>query len=253
MGPVAAGAVGGDVGGRADRVPGSCWPPGACVWGGGAVEAAAPVGGPDKTDARDARHRARLLHLGEIVEVRIPSVKVKQEAARDLVRAREEVRGDLMSARHHLSKLLLRQGIIYSGGKAWTGKHELWLRSHTFTTPGLQLAYDAAFDTMLAALDRRDRLDAAITQMAVHGPYTPVVTRLGCLRGVSTSTAFGLATEIGDWGPPLRRRLPWAGAHRVLLGLHPLPGRGHQRRQQPCPPTADRSRVASPNPVSAGA
>ena len=57
-------------------------------------------------------------------------------------------------------------------------------------------------------------------------------------------------------GPPVRpvhRRLPWAGAHRVLLGLHPLPGRGHQRRQQPCPPTADRSRVASPNPVSAGA
>ena len=57
-------------------------------------------------------------------------------------------------------------------------------------------------------------------------------------------------------GPPVRpvhRRLPWAGAHRVLLGHHPLPGRGHQRRQQPCPPTADRSRVASPNPVSAGA
>ena len=26
------------------------------------------------------------------------------------------------------------------------------------------------------------------------------MTRLGCLRGVSTLTAFGLATEIGDWG-----------------------------------------------------
>jgi transposase len=29
--------------------------------------------------------------------------------------------------------------------------------------------------------------------------FTPVVTRLGCLRGVSTLTAFGLAVEIGDW------------------------------------------------------
>ena len=75
-----------------------------------------------------------------------------------------------MSARHRLSKLLLRQGIIYSDGKAWTGKHELWLRLHTFTTLGLQLAYEAAFDTMLAALDRRDRLDAAITQMAATVP-----------------------------------------------------------------------------------
>ena len=43
---------------------------------------------------------------------------VEQEAARDLVRAREDVRGDLMRARHRLSKLLLRQGIVYTGGNA---------------------------------------------------------------------------------------------------------------------------------------
>jgi hypothetical protein len=51
-----------------------------------------------------------LLHLGEIVEVTIPSIE--QEAARDLVRARDDCRGDLMAARHRLSKLLLRQGIV---------------------------------------------------------------------------------------------------------------------------------------------
>ena len=104
-----------------------------------------------------------------------------------------------MSARHRLSKLLLRQGIIYCGGGAWTGKHELWLRTHRFDVPGLQLAYDTAFDTMVAILDRRDRLDTAIAAMAADSPYTPLVTRLGCLRGVSTLAAFGLATEIGDW------------------------------------------------------
>jgi transposase len=156
-----------------------------------------PSGDRVKTDARDARHLARLLHLGEIVEVTVPSVE--QEAARDLVRARDDCRGDLMAARHRVSKLLLRQGIIYSGGKAWTGKHEVWLRTHRFDIPGLQLAYDSAFDTMLATLDRRTRLDTAIAQMAADSPYTPVVTRLGCLRGVSTLTAFGLAVEIGDW------------------------------------------------------
>jgi transposase len=63
----------------------------------------------------------------------------------------------------------------------------------------LQLAYDTAFDTMLATVDRRDRLDAAIAAMAADSTYAPVVTRLGCLRGVSTLTAFGLAVEIGDW------------------------------------------------------
>ena len=82
-----------------------------------------PAGDRVKTDRRDARHLARLLHLNEIVAVTVPSVT--QEAARDLVRAREATRKDLMSARHRVSKLLLRQGIVYYGGRAWTGKHEL--------------------------------------------------------------------------------------------------------------------------------
>jgi transposase len=52
---------------------------------------------------------------------------------------------------------------------------------------------------MLTTLARRDRLDEAITAMAADSRFTPVVTRLGCLRGISTLTAFGLAVEIGDW------------------------------------------------------
>jgi transposase len=160
-----------------------------------------PSGDRVKTDVRDARHLARLLHLGEIVAVTVPSVE--QEAARDLVRARDDVRGDLMSARHRLSKLLLRQGIVYRGGKAWTASHDLWLgaqrRAEIFLRPGLGLAFDIAYDTVLATVARRDRLDGAISVMAADSEFTPVVTRLGCLRGVSTLTAFGLAVEIGDW------------------------------------------------------
>lgn len=156
-----------------------------------------PAGDRVKTDARDARHLARLVHLGEVVGVQVPSPE--REAARDLVRAREDCRGDLMAARLRLSHMLLRHGIVYYGGNAWTGKHELWLRAQRFTTPGLQDAYDSAFDAMLANADRRDRLDAAITQMAADSEFTPVVTRLGCIRGISTLSAFGLAVEIGDW------------------------------------------------------
>ncbi len=85
-----------------------------------------PSGDRVKTDARDAIHLARLLRLDEVTPVVVPSVT--QEAARDLVRAREDVRGDLMRARHRLSKLLLRQGFVYSGGRAWTGTHDTWLR-----------------------------------------------------------------------------------------------------------------------------
>jgi transposase len=183
-----------------------------------------PSGDRVKTDARDARHLARLLHLGEIVAVTVPSVE--QEAARDLVRARDDCRGDLMAARHRLSKLLLRQGIVYYGGQAWTAKHEQWLRTHRFDTPGLQLAYDAAFDAMLATVDRRDRLDKAITEMAADSVFTPVVTRLGCVRGIATLTAFGLATEIGDWDRLTGRTI---GAY---LGLVPTESSSGATRSQ---------------------
>jgi len=156
-----------------------------------------PAGDRVKTDARDARHLARLLKLDEMVEVTVPSVE--QESARDLVRAREDCRGDLMRDRHRLSKLLLRQGIIYSGGQSWTGKHQAWLRSQSFASAGTRMAFDSAFEAMLLTCDRRDRLDAAITDMAMNSQFTPVVARLGCLRGISTLTGFGLAVEVGDW------------------------------------------------------
>lgn len=156
-----------------------------------------PAGDRVKTDSRDAVHLARLLHLGQITAVTIPTAD--QEAARDLVRAREDCRGDLMTARHRISKLLLRQGIVYYDGKTWTGRHELWLSRQRFGKPALQLTYDAAFDAMAACVDRRQRLEAAIEAMAADSEFTPVVRRLGCIRGIATLTAFGLATEIGDW------------------------------------------------------
>ena len=60
-----------------------------------------------KTARRDAMQLAKVLRLEELTPVRVPSVM--EEGARDLVRAREDARGDLMRARHRLSKRLLRQ------------------------------------------------------------------------------------------------------------------------------------------------
>src|ERR1700758_3923853 len=156
-----------------------------------------PAGDRVKTDARDAAHLARLLHLGQIVEVAVPTVE--QEAARDVVRAREDCRRDLLAARQRVSKLLLRHGIIYSGGQAWTGKHQLWLQAQRIEAAPLQWADGPALDTLLAPLDRRKRRDAWIDRLAAESDYAPVVQRLMCLRGVSTLTAFALAVEIGDW------------------------------------------------------
>jgi transposase len=119
-----------------------------------------------KTDAKDAVHLARLLRLDEITAVAIPSAD--EEAARDLVRARKDGRGDLMRARHRLSKLLLRHGIVYYDGDAWTGKHDNWLRREALprlSSRPTRLAFDSDCDTVLVTKARRDRLDTAICEM----------------------------------------------------------------------------------------
>jgi transposase len=160
-----------------------------------------PPGDRVKTDRRDARRLARLLHIGELTGIRVPTLA--EEDARDLVRCREAARADLMRSRHRLSKLLLRHGIVYSGGRPWNGMHERWLRSlpsRDFPdAPGTRAAFEEAFDAVLTTTARRDRLDEQIEAMAADPRWAPIVSRLGAVRGVAALTGLGLAVEIGDW------------------------------------------------------
>src|SRR5215211_1046792 len=87
-----------------------------------------------KTDRRDAVRLARLLAAGELSFAFVPTVA--DEQFRDLVRAIEDARGDLMRARHRLGKFLLRRGERYpAAGRAWTQAHLAWLRGLRFEDP----------------------------------------------------------------------------------------------------------------------
>jgi transposase len=121
------------------------------------------------------------------------------EAVRDLVRAREDARADLMRVRHRLSKLLLRQGRVYSGGQAWTGLHETWLRRQRFEDAHTATAFDHHFDAALTTTAARDLLDEQIKQVAASPRWADTVDRLGCLPGISALTGLALTVEIGDW------------------------------------------------------
>jgi len=151
-----------------------------------------------KTDKRDATRLARRLAAGELTLVVVPSVE--HEQLRDVVRCREQIRCDLMRARHRLGKFLLRREIYYEGpGESWSRRHRVWLAGLRFADRASQLTmadYLHAHDVLLA---RRDRLEAELEQLAAASPWALTIARLRCLRGIDTLSALGLCAEIGEF------------------------------------------------------
>jgi transposase len=136
-----------------------------------------------------------------------------------------------------------------SDGKGWSLAHHAWLRRQTFGQPAAQIAFDAAYEAALLAESRRDRLDKAIVDMAAGPRWAPVVSRLQCLRGISTQTGTGLAVEIGDWH---RFTGATVGAYlrlvpqRILQLRQPQPGTDHQDRRRARLPDSGRGHRAPP-------
>lgn len=150
-----------------------------------------------KTDKRDATLLARRLAAGDLVAVRVPPPA--EEAARDLTRAHEDARADLMTARHRASKLLLRHGIVWSGGSTWGKEHHAWLARIRLEQPAAQAAFDDAHQEVLLLQARKKNLAHKISLLAQDSEFTDVVAALSCLRGIGTLTAMTLTVEIGDW------------------------------------------------------
>jgi transposase len=151
-----------------------------------------------KTDKRDAERLARLLAAGELRFAYVPSVA--DEQFRDVIRAIEDCRGDLMRARHRLSKMLLRRDIRWTGpGSPWTRKHMIWLRSLHFD----DLCSQATFIDYLSGVEmlvaRRAALLAALEQVIPDSRHAATIARLRCFRGIDTLSAAGLCAEVGDW------------------------------------------------------
>ena len=177
-----------------------------------------------KTDRRDAEHLVRLLLAGKLHPVRVPGPA--EEAPRDLVRAREAVRVDLMRCRHRLSKLLLRHGIRFDDGRAWTERHRAWLAQVELDWPAAQATLSDTRGAIDALVHRRDQLERAIVVLLPGSPWAVQVGRLRCLRGLDTLTAAGLCAEIADF-----ERFAKAEQLMSYIGLVPCENTtGEQRR-----------------------
>jgi transposase len=177
-----------------------------------------------KTDRRDAESLVRLLLAGKLHAVRVPGPE--EEALRDLVRARETVRVDLMRCRHRISKLLLRHGIRFEDGRAWTDRHHAWLAGIDLGWPAAQATLADACGAADALVHRREALEREIVALLPDAPWQGQLTRLRCLRGIDTLTAAGLCAEIGDF-----ERFARAEQLMSYVGLVPSESTtGQQRR-----------------------
>lgn len=148
-----------------------------------------------KTDRRDARKLAHLLLAGLLTEVTPPSEA--EEARRELCRARSAAMKDLVRAKHRVSKFLLRHDRIYTLGRTlWTKMHLKWVEGQRFDSPLMQLTFDSLFRAVVQAQGRVAELDEAIERVAREPEVAAPVGVLMCFKGVATTTAMSLFSEL---------------------------------------------------------
>ena len=183
------------------------------------------------------------------IAVTVPSVE--EEALRDLVRAREDLRGDLMRARHRLAKLLLRHEVRFDGPQAnWTQAHLGWLAGVRLDAAGVAAGVGGLSRRRRRVDDppraTRDRDRPGVARLAVGADGAPVD-----VPARHRHPDRGRAVRRDRRLRPLRA--PGAGhelsrrrAVRAFLRRAAPARPDHQVRQPARPPAAGRGRLALP-------
>lgn len=167
-----------------------------------------------KTDRRDSEMLARLHRAGELTAVWVPDDR--QEALRDLTRAREDMKHLQRQAKQRLLAFLLRYGKCYEGKSNWTLAHFRWLEGMKFGQPVQQIVFQEYVDTIKMLSKRVDTLDKQLESAASESVFWPVIESLMALRGINLLTATTIVAEIGDL-----KRFASAPQLMAYLGLVP--------------------------------
>lgn len=178
-----------------------------------------------KTDRRDCLKLARLARAGELTPIYVPDTR--DEAMRDLVRAREDAVTMQRQARQRLAALLLRNDVRYNGKTAWTPAHRRWIAELKLPHGAQHIAFEEYVQAVDEAGQRIERLEAAIREELSGWRWAPVVQALQAFRGMRAIHAVRLVAELGD----LTR---FASARHLMgyLGLVPSENSTGNRRRQ---------------------
>jgi len=175
-----------------------------------------PKGSGDKikTDRRDARMLARLHRAGELTAVHVPDER--DEAIRDLCRARTDAVQDQRSARHQLKAFLLRNGYRYGEKSSWTAAHMRYLRELILPHPAMKIVLEEYLQCIDATAERIERLEVHMQALLDEWHLKPVVLALMGFKGYQIVAAMITVSEIGDI-----HRFPHPRQLMAYLGLVP--------------------------------
>ena len=175
-----------------------------------------PKGSGDKikTDRRDARMLARLHRAGELTAVHVPDDR--DEAIRDLCRARTDAVQDQRSGRNQLKAFLLRNGYRYGEKTSWSAAHMRYLRELILPHPAMKIVLEEYLQCIDAAAERIDRLEVHMKALLDEWHMKPVVLALMGFKGYQTVAAMITVSEIGDI-----HRFPHPRQLMAYLGLVP--------------------------------
>ncbi len=149
-----------------------------------------------KTNRLDARRLGSYYRAGELTPVRIPDEE--QEALRDLVRARDDVRRNLQQSRQRLSGFLLRHGYHFNEASRWTRKHWAWIKAIQFKEQMLQMVADEYLTAVETQIEQMKRFDQKIEEISKRREYAAKVSAYSVLRGIKTLGAMTIIAEGGD-------------------------------------------------------
>jgi len=170
---------------------------------------------------------ARESRASNLVTVALPDER--DEAIRDLSRAREDAGTARLRARLQLKAMLLRHGRSYQGKSSWTAAHEQYLARIKFDHPAQQITFDKYRQAAKDAHERVERLTQALREQCEQWRMKGVVKALTCMRGMDFVAAATFIAELGDLS-----RFAHPKALMKYLGLIPSEfSSGTTRRQGP--------------------
>ena len=148
----------------------------------------------NKNDRKDAERLAKLLYLGEVPTVHVPSLEVR--TWRELINCRSQVIAKRTRAKNAVRSLLRSAGQLAPRHPGlWTKAGSAWLRRLALPTLSQQLRRDLLLEEIETLTRQMRRIEQELNHRAQQ---TSAVVQLRSIPGVGVRTAEAVVAFVDD-------------------------------------------------------